>query len=218
MADIKLAIVDDHKIFREGLKSTLEDYSHIKLLIESSTGEQILEQLEKEVPDVILMDIKMPNMDGIEATELINKKYRKVKVLALSMYDDDKYILNMMRAGARGYLLKSSDPDEIAEAISTVHERGYYFNDHLSMTMVKKLMGNTPLDGHEKEDAVELNDREHDILKLICHEYANTEIADKLCLSVRTVEGYRTKLFEKTGARNIAGLVIFAIKNRIIQI
>lgn len=218
MTSIKLSIVDDHKIFREGLKSTLGDYTGIHFLSESSNGQQIIEKLEHERPDVILMDMKMPVMDGIQATAYITKTFKKVKILALSMFDDDKYILSMMKSGARGYLLKSAEPDEIVEAINAVHEKGFYFNDHLSLTMVKKLMGNSVFEEDEKKEAVDLNDRESEILKLICAEHANTEIADKMCLSVRTVEGYRTKLFEKIGARNIAGLVIYAIKNKIIQI
>jgi DNA-binding NarL/FixJ family response regulator len=218
MISIKISIVDDHKIFREGLKSTLGDYKGVHLIGESCNGQQIIDNLKHVRPDVILMDMKMPVMDGIQATEIISKNFKRVKVLALSMFDDDKYILNMMKAGARGYLLKSAEPDEIIEAINSVHQKGFYFNDHLSLTMVKKLLGNSVFENEENNGSVELNERESDILKLICAEYANTEIADKMCLSVRTVEGYRTKLFEKIGARNIAGLVIYAIKNKIIQI
>lgn len=218
MTSIKISIVDDHKIFREGLKSTLGDYRGIQLISESCNGQQIVEKLAHEKPDVVLMDMKMPIMDGIQATAQITQHFKTVKVLALSMFDDDKYILSMMKSGARGYLLKSAEPDEIVEAIRSVHEKGFYFNDHLSLTMVKKLMGNSIFENEEEKRTVELNERESDILKLICAEYANTEIADKMCLSVRTVEGYRTKLFEKIGAKNIAGLVIYAIKNKIIQI
>lgn len=194
------------------------DYDGIQLISESSNGQQIIDKLAYEQPDVILMDMKMPVMDGIQATGYITKTFKRVKILALSMFDDDKYILSMMKAGARGYLLKSAEPDEIVEAIHAVHKKGFYFNDHLSLTMVKKLMGNSIFEVDEGKEMVELNDRESEILKLICAEHANTEIADKMCLSVRTVEGYRTKLFEKIGARNIAGLVIYAVKNKIIQI
>lgn len=218
MTHIKISIVDDHKIFREGLKATLCDYNIINLISEFCNGQEVVDGLSKEAPDVVLMDMKMPVMDGIQATIFINKNFKAVKVLALSMYDDDKYILSMMKAGARGYLLKNAEPDEIVEAIQSVHHKGFYFNDHLSLTMVKKLLGESVFADQSNPESIELNERESDILKLICAEFANMEIADKLCLSVRTVEGYRTKLFEKTGAKNIAGLVIFAIKNRVIQI
>jgi DNA-binding NarL/FixJ family response regulator len=216
MKPINLAIADDHKIFRNGLKATLEDCADLNLIIEASNGKELIGQLATRTPDVILMDIKMPEMDGMQTTALIHQNFKDIKVLALSMHNEDKYIVDMMKAGASGYLLKNAEPEEIIEAITTVHNKGFYFNEHLSVTLIKQLVG----PGHDSapQQNVELNDREIEVLKLVCQEYSNQEIADKIFLSVRTVEGYRARLFEKTGSKNLVGLVIFAIKNGIISV
>lgn len=213
---INLAIADDHKIFREGLKATLEDCADLNLVFEAGNGIELIRQLGHKNPDVVLMDIKMPEMDGMQATSYIQENFGHVKVLALSMHNEDKYILDMMKAGASGYLLKNAEPQEIIDAIFTVHKKGFYFNEHLSVTLIKQLMGNSAQPKGKAE--TELNEREIEVLKLICQEKQNTEIADKLFLSVRTVEGYRTKLFEKTNSKNIVGLVIYAFKKGIINI
>ena len=213
---IKLAIADDHKIFRNGIKSTLEDCPDFSLIMEASNGKELISQLADNTPDVILMDIKMPEMDGMQTTAYVHQHYKHVKILALSMHNEDKYVVDMMRAGASGYLLKNAEPEEIIEAITTVYHKGFYFNEHLSVTLIKQLVGKS----HDESivGGVELNEREIEILRLVCQEYSNQEIAGKVFLSVRTVEGYRTKLFEKTGSKNLVGLVIFAIKKGIINV
>jgi len=217
MKPINLAIADDHKIFRNGLKATLEDYPDFNLLAEASNGKELIGLLTEHTPDVVLMDIKMPEMDGMQTTAYINQNHKNVKVLALSMHNEDKYIVDMMRAGASGYLLKNAEPEEIIEAITTVHNKGFYFNEHLSVTLIKQLVGPGHSDNIAQQN-VELNDREVEVLKLVCQECSNQEIADKIFLSVRTVEGYRARLFEKTGSKNLVGLVIFAIKRGIISV
>jgi len=217
MKPINLAIADDHKIFRNGLKATLEDFPDFNLMIEASNGRELIGLLATHTPDVILMDIKMPEMDGMQTTAYVSQNFKHIKVLALSMHNEDKYIVDMMRAGASGYLLKNAEPEEIIEAINTVHNKGFYFNEHLSVTLIKQLVG----PGHTDtigQQSVELNDREIEVLKLVCQECSNQEIADKIFLSVRTVEGYRARLFEKTGSKNLVGLVIFAIKRGIISV
>lgn len=217
MKKIRLAIADDHKIFRNGLKATLEDNADFDLVLEASNGKQLIAQLATVKPDVILMDIKMPEMDGIQTTAIVKQHYPQIKVLALSMFNEDKYIVDMMKAGASGYLLKNAEPEEITEAISTVYYRDYYFNEHLSVTLIKQLAinQNQANAGHSLAD---FNDREIEVLKLVCQECSNQEIADKICLSVRTVEGYRARLFEKTKSKNLVGLVIFAIKAGLINV
>jgi DNA-binding NarL/FixJ family response regulator len=214
---IKLGIIDDHKIFRNGLKATLEDCENFDLILEASNGKELIGLLATKSPDVLLMDIKMPEMDGIQTTTYVHEHFKHIKILALSMFNEDKYIVDMMKAGASGYLLKNAEPEEIIEAISTVYNKGFYFNEHLSITLIKQLVVNDHADNtlHNKAD---LNEREVEVLKLVCQEYSNQEIADKIFLSVRTVEGYRARLFEKTCSKNLVGLVIYAIKREIISV
>jgi DNA-binding NarL/FixJ family response regulator len=217
MKKINLAIADDHKIFRNGLKATLEDCAEFDLVLEASNGKQLVGLLTSVTPDVILMDIKMPEMDGIQTTSYVKQHYPQIKVLALSMFNEDKYIVDMMRAGASGYLLKNAEPEEIIEAISTVYDKDYYFNEHLSLTLIKQL--NVPAKNISPgQHLAEFSDREIEVLKLVCQECSNQEIADKMFLSVRTVEGYRARLFEKTKSKNLVGLVIFAIKAGVINV
>jgi DNA-binding NarL/FixJ family response regulator len=217
MKKIKLAIADDHKIFRNGLKATLEDCAEFDLVLEASNGKQLIGLLTATTPDIILMDIKMPEMDGIQTTSYVKQHYPQIKVLALSMFNEDKYIVDMMKAGASGYLLKNAEPEEIIEAISTVYDKDYYFNEHLSLTLIKQL--NVPAKNiSPSQHLADFNDREIEVLKLVCQECSNQEIADKMFLSVRTVEGYRARLFEKTKSKNLVGLVIFAIKAGVINV
>ncbi|MDN3550987.1 response regulator transcription factor [Mucilaginibacter aquaedulcis] len=216
MSTIKLGIIDDHKIFRNGLKATLEDCENLDLILEASNGKELVGLLADKLPDVLLMDIKMPEMDGIQTATYVHQHYKHIKILALSMFNEDKYIVDMMKAGASGYLLKNAEPEEIIEAISTVYHKGFYFNEHLSITLIKQLVVNDHAD--QANNKADLNEREIEVLKLVCQECSNQEIADKIFLSVRTVEGYRARLFEKTNSKNLVGLVIYAIKRGIISV
>ena len=139
MKKIKVAIADDYKIFREGLKVSLGQDDNMHVLLEADNGEDLLKEIESKQPDVIIMDLKMPIMDGMEATQLVRKKYPAIKVLVVSMYEDDKFIIHLMEIGANGYLLKNAEPDEIRKAIYSVHENGYYFNDLVNKALLKKL-------------------------------------------------------------------------------
>ncbi|MEO3402576.1 response regulator transcription factor [Mucilaginibacter sp. CAU 1740] len=217
MGPIKLGIVDDHKIFRNGLKATLEECEDFEIILEASNGKELVGLLATKTPDVILMDIKMPEMDGIQTATHVHQHFKDIKILALSMFNEDKYIVDMMKAGASGYLLKNAEPEEIIEAVSTVYSKGFYFNEHLSITLIKQLVGNDPSES-AASNKTDLNEREIEVLKLVCQECSNQEIADKIFLSVRTVEGYRARLFEKTGSKNLVGLVIYAIKRGIINV
>lgn len=215
MKKIKIAIADDYKIFREGLKVSLAQDESMEVLFEVDNGEDLMKELENFSPDVIIMDLKMPIMDGMEATQLIRKKYNKIKVLVVSMYDNDKFIIHLMEIGANGYLLKNAEPEEIRKAIYAVHENGYYFNDLVNKALLKKLVLRTNIKPSFNEN-VELTERELEVLKLICEEKTASEIGKEIFLSPRSVEGIRQRLIEKVGVRNTAGLVMFAAKNGIV--
>lgn len=216
MSKIKIAIADDYKIFREGLKVGLSADNDLEVMMEADNGEDLLKALEKETPDVILMDLKMPIMDGMEATKEVRKKYPAVKVLVVSMYEDDKFIIHLMENGANGYLLKNTEPDEIRRSIYAVYENGYYFNDLVNKALLKKLVLKNNLKPSFNQN-VELTERELEVLKLICEEKTAAEIAKEIFLSPRSVEGIRQRLIEKVGVRNSAGLVMFAVKSGLVD-
>ena len=212
MKKIKIAIADDYKIFREGLKVSLGQDDKMQVIFEAENGEELIAAMETKKPDIIIMDLKMPIMDGMEATQVIRKKYSDVKVLVVSMYEDDKFIIHLMEIGANGYLLKNAEPDEIRKAIYAVSENGYYFNDLVNKALLKKLVLKNNLKPSFNEN-VELTERELQVLKLICAEKTAAEIGKEIFLSPRSVEGIRQRLIEKIGVRNTAGIVMFAVKN-----
>lgn len=216
MSKIKIAIADDYKIFREGLKVGLSADENMQVIFEADNGEDLLKGLETITPDIIIMDLKMPIMDGMEATKEVRKKYPGMKVLVVSMYEDDKFIIHLMEIGANGYLLKNAEPDEIRRSIYSVHENGYYFNDLVNKALLKKLVLKNNLKPSFNQN-VELTEREIEVLKLICEEKTAAEIAKDIFLSPRSVEGIRQRLIEKIGVRNTAGLVMFAAKNGIAE-
>lgn len=218
MSVIRYAIADDHKIFRHGvIKLALGDAPELNCVGEAANGRELLQLIEEQQPDVVLLDLKMPGMDGMEALAAIRSNNTCLKILILTMYDDEHFIINLMEAGANGYLLKNAEPEEIKAAIHAVHYNEYYFNDLVSTTLLRKIVQKTSLaPGNAK--AVQLNEKEAQVLRLICQEHTAAEIAKEIFLSQRTVEGIRSALLEKTGARNTAGLVIFAMKNGIFSV
>ena len=208
--NIKLAIADDHEIFRDGLKLMLEKAGCIDLVGEAANGMELIKLVKDKLPHVVITDIKMPGMDGVEATTHIRKHFPHIKVIALSMYDE-QLILEMLEAGAMGYLLKNSDKFEITDAVETVYEGNYYYCKHTSGRLAKLIAAQrNQIDNKNKE--AEFSDKEIEIIQLICREYTNKEIGEKLFLSTRTVEGYRTKILQKMEAKNIVGIVVEAIR------
>lgn len=216
MSKIKIVIADDYKIYREGLKVGLSADADLEVISEADNGEDLLKALETITPDVIIMDLKMPIMDGMEATKIVRKKYPNMKVLVVSMYEDDKFIIHLMENGANGYLLKNAEPDEIRRSIYAVHENGYYFNDLVNKALLKKLVLKNNLKPSFNQN-IDLTEREQEVLKMICEEKTAAEIAKEIFLSPRSVEGIRQRLIEKIGVRNTAGLVMFAVKNGIVD-
>lgn len=212
MKTITIVIADDYKIYRDGLKLCLSADNNLQILFEADNGEELMEALKTQQPEIIIMDLNMPLMDGMEATKQIRKKYEQIKILVITMYDNDKFIINLMENGAHGYLLKNAEPKEIIKAIYALHENGYYFNDLVNKALLKKLVMKNNLKPSFNHN-IELTEREQEVLKMICEEKTATEIGKEIFLSPRSVEGIRTRLIEKVGVRNTAGLVMFAVKN-----
>ena len=216
MGVIKVAIADDHKIFRKGVILSLRPYNNIKFVQEADNGQELIDGLSVSQPDVILMDLRMPLKDGIETTKYITKTYPKIFILALTMFEDERFVSHMMEIGANGYLLKSADPQEIKQAIIEVSAKGYYLNNFVNRILLKK--------SHAKHKAIPslnseltITDRERDVLRYTCMEFTAQEIAQKMAVSPRTVEAIKDRLMERFGAKNTAGLVFFAVKNNLID-
>lgn len=213
---IKVAIADDHILFRTGVKTALSMKKDIKMVAEADNGMQLLTLLKHVQPDVILLDIQMPIMDGITTLPEIKKLYPEVKVVMLTMHNDHSMISKLMELGANAYLTKNSDSEVIYEAVKTVHQQEYYFNTLTNKALIDGLRLKRQAESALPSDA-KLTDKEVTILKLMCEEKSTKEIADMVDLSPRTVEAIRDKLKTKTGAKSMAGLVMFAVKSGIID-
>lgn len=205
---ITIIIADDHSIIRDGLRAMLEKDDFCKIVGEASNGEELLELLKSTACDVVCTDISMPVMNGVEVTAQITKHFPKTKVMCLSMHEEATFIKQMMEAGAVGYVFKDSSKEELKEAIKAVHSGKKYFNQKLFDILLNMESGG-------KEVGI-LSSREKEILKLIAEEYTNPEIAEKLFLSVRTVDTHRQNLIQKLDVKNTAGLVKYAIKSGLI--
>ena len=213
---IKVAIADDHILFRTGVKTALSMKKDVKMVAEADNGMQLLTLLKHVQPDVILLDIQMPIMDGITTLPEIKKLYPEVKVVMLTMHNDHSMISKLMELGANAYLTKNSDSEVIYEAVKTVFQQEYYFNTLTNKALIDGLRVKRQTENAMPTDA-KLTDKEVTILKLMCEEKSTKEIADMVDLSPRTVEAIRDKLKTKTGAKSMAGLVMFAVKTGIIE-
>lgn len=213
---IKVAIADDHVLFRAGVKSALSVHKDIKMIAEADNGMQLLTVLKHVQPDVILLDIQMPIMDGINTLPEIKKLYPEIKVIMLTMHNDHSMISKLMELGANSYLTKNSDSEIIYQAVKTVHEQEYYFNQLTNKALIDGLRVKRQAEASLPVDA-KLSDKEITILRMICEEKSTKEIADLVDLSPRTVEAIRDKLKVKTGAKSLAGLVMYAVKSGIIE-
>lgn len=220
MGPIKVAIADDHKIFRKGVILSLRPYTNLKFVLEAENGQELIDLLastpEEDKPEVILMDLRMPQKDGIETTKYVAKQYPAIHIIALTMYEDERFVSHMMEIGANGYLLKSADPGEIKKAILEVKAKGYYLNNFVNRILLKKSHARQKVVPSLSSE-VTLSDRERDVIKYICMEFTAQEIAQKLEVSPRTVEAIKDRLMERFGSKNTAGLVFYAVKNNLID-
>ena len=211
---IRVFLVDDHTLFLKGLKSLLYPLPDFSVVGEAYNGLEFLEKFEAARPDVVLMDISMPEMDGIEASKKVLEQDPNLKIITLSMYGDQEYYSRMLEIGVRGFVLKDSDIQEVKTAIHTVAEGGNYFSQPLLRGLILARKENPPT---EQEDD-QLSERELEVLLEICQGLSNNEIADKLFISKRTVEKHRANVLLKTGCKNTASLVVFAIKNHLVEL
>jgi len=211
----KVIIVDDHEIFRDGLKFVLSQSETVEVIAEAVNGEEYLKLLDIFKPDLVLMDISMPQMDGIEATRMSTLKYPEIKIVALSMFGEQEYYFKMLSAGAKGFILKKSGKNDLEKAIEEVMLGNSFFSHELLRNMIVSFNKSANSDADEIKN---FSKRELEVLELICQGLSNIEIGEKLNLSHKTIDGHRTHLIAKTGSRNSINLVMYAIKHNLVQL
>ena len=213
---INVAIADDHKIFRKGVILSLRTYTNIRFILEAENGEELIKGIEKERPDIVLMDLKMPVKDGIETTKYLNKHFPAIRILILTMFEDERFVGHLMDSGANGYLLKSTEPAEIKQGIMDVMKTGFYLNNFVNRVLIKKNYARQKFNPNLNNEIV-VSEREKEVLTLVCMEFTAQEIAQKMEISARTVEAIKDRLMERFGVKNSVGLVFFAMKNSLID-
>ena len=213
--NIQVAIADDHSLLRNALARLINSFEGYNILFEANNGKELIEKITKNVlPDIVLLDINMPEMDGFETTQWIHKKYPHIKVLALSMLSDERSIIKIFRLGAKGYLLKNAEPAELKEALDAISDKNVYLSEYVSGKLVSGLHNDVAADSRE----IVLNEKEREFLRWTCSELSYKDIAEKMFVSPRTVDDYRQSLFAKLKVHSRVGMVMYAIKNRIVEI
>ncbi len=211
---ITVAIADDHTLLRKALAKLIASFEDYTVLFEADNGKEIKKKIvEHLVPDLILLDVNMPEMDGFDTALWLNKNYPKIKILALSMFSDEKTIIKMLRHGAKGYILKNIDPEELRNALDSVVKKNFYLSEYIS----GKIISGLHKDVDRAEEAPSLTPRERDFLSFICSEITYKDIAAKMFVSPRTVDEYRNSLFEKLKVKSRVGLVMYAIRNGLVE-
>jgi DNA-binding NarL/FixJ family response regulator len=220
MATIRIALADDQHLFREGLSGIIRSAPDFELVAEAENGKVMLDKIRElnQLPDIALVDMHMPEMNGVELNDILHRDYPTIRVIVLSVYDQERFISKMIEAGACGYLTKNCESEELIAAIRTTHKAGFYFNK-ATLDAMRKVSQFKDTDIRNLTNIpIELTQRETEVLILLCKEFTNAEIGEQLFISTRTVEGHRNNLLAKTGCRNTAGLVIFAIRNNLYKI
>jgi DNA-binding NarL/FixJ family response regulator len=215
---IKIAIADDHKIFRDGIKMALSGKPDLKMIWEAEDGRDMMHKIEIKMPDVLLMDIRMPEIDGINAIQLIRKEYEGLKIIVLTMYDDQQTISKMMEMGANAYLTKTTDPEEIYEAIFTCMNDDFYFNELVKKAIMGKLLQKKNVrQNYGAANTVTFNEKEIKILQLLAQDKTTEEISKTVFLSPRTIETIRQGMKSKVNAKTIGGLIMYGMRNKLIE-
>lgn len=216
---IKIILVDDEVLFRKGISFLLGRESNIEIIFEASNGEELISFLQNNKdnhPDIIIMDLKMPVLNGVEATKIIRKEFPELKIIALTSYDSKSFVANMIDVGAVSYLIKNATPQELLTTINEVALKGFYYTNYVMKIIQDDVL--TSKKTKSKFDSNFLSSRESEVLKLICDQKSTVEIAELLFISPRTVEGHRNNLLLKTESRNIAGLVVYAVQNSLLML
>ena len=214
---IKVIIADDQEIFLEALKMMLSKFDFIEITGEAYNGREVIDLVVKEKPDVIITDVQMPEMDGVELTRELQGCYPEIKIIALTAYNEDHYVVDMLEAGAKGYLIKSSKKEKVAEAVYAVQGNAYYFCETTSPRLIQKI-ARSRIKVTVTEDASALSPTEQEIVRLICEQFSSKEIADQLCIGEKTVENYRNRIYDKVGVKNMAGIVLYAIRSGLFKV
>ncbi len=213
---IKIGLADDHKIFRQGVILSMRQYINLNFMLEAENGEDLLKKIPLDPPEIILCDLKMPIKDGIEATKTITQLYPQIRVIILTMYEDDHFVSHLMDCGAAGYLLKNTEPAEIYKAILDVKRHGFYLTPFVNRILIKKNYSKQKFEPTLATEAV-VSPREKEVLTLVAMEFTAAEIASKAGISARTVEAIKDRLMERFGVKNSVGLIFYAMKNKLLE-
>lgn len=214
---IRIGIAEDQAVYRQGLENLLNSFEGVKVVFAVENGQDLIDKLQTDEVDVVFLDYRMPVLNGLETVRKIRKFEKRLRILMISMYDDNVFVEQTIESGANGYLSKDDSPEEIQRAIHSAMETGYFLSDRTSKMLISKLMINGKLKPHLEEVRVDLSGFELQVLQMICKEYTTQEIADLTFRSKRTVESARTAMMQKVGARNVVGLVMYAVKHNLIS-
>jgi len=216
MDKIKIIIADDHEIFLSGLKLLIAELQELQLVGEAANGRELIQLVNDKNPDVIITDIKMPVMDGIEATRQIKQMHPGIGIIALSMFNEDDLVIDMLEAGARGYVLKNTNKKELSTAIKSVREGSFYYCTATSEKLMQ-MIADSKFNPFKDKIKPKFSTREREVIKLICQEYSNKEMAAALNLSIRTIESYKENIQQKIGAKNAIGIAVYALKHNLVN-